>query len=219
MKIRALLAAGAVTALALASVRPSHSMGTKPEPPPSAPASSPPSAPGGADATTAAATTGARQDAERKYALAYEDLAKAKKDADSGNQKNAEKKYKKVLERVQDAVALDSTYAEAWNLVGYASRKLGDYDKSFVAYERCLTLKPDFAAAREYLGEAYLEKGELEKSREQLSWLVKANPESAESKALNEAITAYVAAHPEAAKPQAAPAQTDSTSTQTGLKN
>ena len=216
MKIRALLAAGAVTALALASVRPSHSMGTKPEPPPSAPSSSPPSVPGGTDAS-AASTSGARQEAERKYALAYEDLAKAKKDADSGNQKNAEKKYRKVLDRVQDAVALDSTYAEAWNLVGYASRKLGDYDKSFAAYQRCLTLKPDFAAAREYLGEAYLEKGELDKSREQLAWLVKANPESEESKALNAAITAYAAAHPEAAKP-AAPAATDSTSTQTGVK-
>src|SRR5262249_9122694 len=157
---------------------------TKPEPPPSPPSSA--SVPGSADAS-AAATSGARQEAERKYALAYEDLAKAKKDADSGNKKNAEKKYRKGLDRVQDAVALDSTYAEAWNLVGYASRKLGDYDKSFAAYQRCLTIKPDFLAAREYLGEAYLEKGQLEKSREQLSFLVKANPESEEAKALNEA--------------------------------
>ena len=210
MRARTLLALGAVTALAFASVRPGHSMGTKPDPPPSAPASSP-SVPGGTDASAAPAS-GARQDAERKYALAYEDLAKAKKDADSGNQKNAEKKYRKVLERVQDAVTLDSTYAEAWNLVGYASRKLGDYDKSFAAYERCLTIKPD------YLGEAYLEKGQLDKSREQLALLVKANPESEEAKALNGAITAYVAAHPEAAKAQAAPAATDSASTQTGIK-
>jgi tetratricopeptide (TPR) repeat protein len=216
MRARTLLAAGAATALVLASVRSGHSMGTKPEPPPSAPSSSP-SVPGGTDASAQAANP-ARQEAERKYALAYDDLAKAKKDADSGNKKNAEKKFRKVLERVQDAVALDSTYAEAWNLVGYASRKLGDYDKAFAAYDRCLTLKPDLLAAREYLGEAYLEKGQLDKSREQLSILVKANAEGEEAKALNEAITAYVAAHPDAAKAQAAPAATDSASTQTGVK-
>jgi tetratricopeptide (TPR) repeat protein len=207
-----------VATLAMFCSGTSFSMGTKPEPPPSPPSSSTPPGMSSSDASTAS-VSGARQEAERKYALAYEDLAKAKKDADSGNKKNADKKFRKVLERVEDAVALDSTYAEAWNLVGYASRKLGDYDKSFAAYDHCLALKPDFAAAHEYLGEAYLEKGNLEKSREQLAFLTKANPESEESKALNAAITTYVAAHPEAAKPAAAPAAADTASTQTGVKN
>ena len=103
--------------------------------------------------------------------------------------------------------------------MGYASRKLGDYDKSFNAYDKCLAIKPDLAAAHEYLGEAYLEKGQLDKSREQLAILVQANPESEESKALNTAIDSYVAAHPEAAKATTtAAAPADSYATQTGNK-
>lgn len=215
MRPRFLPGAAVAAALALASVRPSHSMGTKPEPPPTPPPSS------GMPAPTSSGTevSGARQDAERAYALAYEDLAKAKKDETAGNSKNAQKKYKKALERVENAVSLDPTYAEAWNLVGYASRKLGDYDKSFNAYDKCLAIKPDLAAAHEYLGEAYLEKGQLDKSREQLAILVQANPESEESKALNAAIDSYVAAHPEAAKATTtAAAPADSSATQTGNK-
>jgi len=211
MRLRILPAAAVAVALALASVRPSHSMGTKPEPPPT-----PPPSPGMPTPSTPPGTevSGARQDAERAYALAYEDLAKAKKDADAGKAKNAEKKYKKALDRVENAVSLDPNYAEAWNLVGYASRKLGDYDKSFNAYEKCLAIKPDLAAAHEYLGEAYLEKGQLDKSREQLAILVQANPESEEAKALNTAIEGYVAAHPAAKAATTAAAPADSSATQ-----
>jgi tetratricopeptide (TPR) repeat protein len=192
MRLRILPAAALAVALALASVRPSHSMGTKPDPTPTPPS------PGMPTPSTSSGTevSGARQEAERAYALAYDDLAKAKQDEASGNAKNAQKKYKKALERVENAVSLDSTYAEAWNLVGYASRKLGDYDKSFAAYDKCLAIKPDLMAAHEYLGEAYLEKGQLDKAHEQLAILVQANPESEESKALNAAISSYVAAHP-----------------------
>ena len=60
---------------------------------------------------------------------------------------------------------------EAWNLVGYTARKTGDYDKSFKAYQRCLDIKPDYAPAREYLGEAWLDKGEVKKAHDQLLWL------------------------------------------------
>jgi tetratricopeptide (TPR) repeat protein len=196
MRIRSLFATLAVGALAIALVRAGFAMGTEPPKPQPGGSASPPALPGG---TQAAAASGTRQEAERAYALAYEDLAKAKKDAESGNKKGAEKKYKKVLERVENAVYLDTTYHEAWNLVGYAARKLGNYEKAFAAYERCLAIKPDYAAAREYLGEAWLEKGDVKKSRLQLAILEKMNPGSDETKALRTAIDAYAAAHPEAA--------------------
>ena len=216
MRTRSLLASVVATVLALASAAPSRSMGTKPEPPPTAPTSSSPGEqPSGTEASSA---TGARQEAERAYALAYDDLAKAKKDADSGNKKNADKRYRKALERVENAVSLDSTYAEAWNLVGYAARRLGDYDKSFAAYGRCLALKPDLAAAREYLGEAWLVKGDLAKAREQLAWLEKANAQSEESKALRAAVDAWVAAHPQTARADSSTAGADTSATRAGNK-
>jgi cytochrome c-type biogenesis protein CcmH/NrfG len=34
---------------------------------------------------------------------------------------------------------------EAWNYIGYTSRKLGDLDKALAAYGEALRLKPDYA--------------------------------------------------------------------------
>jgi tetratricopeptide (TPR) repeat protein len=45
---------------------------------------------------------------------------------------------------------------EAWNYVGYTSRKLGDYDKALQAYDEALRLNPSYGEAIEYRGEAYL---------------------------------------------------------------
>ena len=40
------------------------------------------------------------------------------------------------------AVKLDPNMYEAWNYVGYTSRKLGNYDVALAAYERALSLHP-----------------------------------------------------------------------------
>src|SRR3989442_1315316 len=100
-----------------------------------------------------AGKTTPRQEAEESYALAYEDVGKAKKDLEGGKAKNAEKKFRRALERCEKAVLFDERYHEAWNLLGFTARKLGDYDKAFKAYDRCLSIKPDYAPASEYLGE------------------------------------------------------------------
>ena len=198
-----------VTGLALVAASALAAPGGAPDPPsqrPTDPTISP---------TGTAAATGARADAEKSYALAYEEIAKAKKHLEAGKDKNAQKMFKRALERVEGAVALDPTYHEAWNLLGYSARKLGDYDKAFMAYEKCLEIKGDYAPAREYLGEARLEKGDVAKAREQLVILERLNAESHETVALRGAIDKYVAAHPEAdktetAKMDAVPASTDS---------
>jgi tetratricopeptide (TPR) repeat protein len=45
---------------------------------------------------------------------------------------------------------------EAWNYLGYVNRKLGHYDEALAAYGKALTIKPGYADALEYRGEAYL---------------------------------------------------------------
>ncbi|NOT34847.1 MAG: tetratricopeptide repeat protein [Candidatus Eisenbacteria bacterium] len=131
-----------------------------------------------------------REEAERLYAQAYEEIARAKQDAADGKAKNSEKRYKRALEWGESAVSRDAAYHEAWNLVGFAARKLSDFDKSVAAYEKCLTLKPDYAPAREYLGEAWLEKGDAKKAREQLVLLERYKADG-EAKTLRTAIEAY----------------------------
>jgi tetratricopeptide (TPR) repeat protein len=54
------------------------------------------------------------------------------------------------------AVKLDPNMYEAWNYVGYTSRKLGNYDVALATYERALTLHPGYPEALEYRGEAFL---------------------------------------------------------------
>jgi tetratricopeptide (TPR) repeat protein len=114
-----------------------------------------------------------RQEAERWYGDAYNEIAKANQDLAGAKAKNAEKRFKKAMERGEKAVALDSVYYEAYNLIGYCARQLGLYDKSLAAYQKSLAIQPDYAPAREYLGELYVDMGDLDKAREQLAWLEK----------------------------------------------
>jgi tetratricopeptide (TPR) repeat protein len=146
-----------------------------------------------------------RKQAEHAYADAFEQIVKAKADAQDGKEKDAAKKFKRGLESAREAVRLDPKYHEAWNMIGFASRKLGDYDGALQAYATCLDLKPDYAPAREYLGEAYVELDQIDKARAQLVMLdhQQATEEAAQLKAK---IDAWDAAHPkkeEAAKPAA----------------
>lgn len=144
------------------------------------------------------ATSTARQDAERWYHDAFEDIEKAKSALADKKEKDAEKKFRRALERGEKATTLDSTYHEAWNLVGYASRKLKDYDRAVASYQRCLKLKPDYAPAREYLGEAYLEMGKIDLAREQLAAL-DPSTDLEEVQTLKAAIESWQKDHPDAA--------------------
>jgi tetratricopeptide (TPR) repeat protein len=53
-------------------------------------------------------------------------------------------------------------------MLGYAWRKLGDYDQSLAAYDTALTLNPRNRSALEYLGEAYLDLGRHDDARAML---------------------------------------------------
>jgi tetratricopeptide (TPR) repeat protein len=54
---------------------------------------------------------------------------------------------------------------EAWNYVGYTSRKLGEYDKALQAYDEALRLNPNYGEAIEYRGEAYLALNRIEDAK------------------------------------------------------
>lgn len=54
---------------------------------------------------------------------------------------------------------VDAGNADAWNLLGYANRKLGNLDEAAVAYATALTLNPAHLGALEYQGELFIETG------------------------------------------------------------
>ena len=62
----------------------------------------------------------------------------------------------------------DRNNPQVLNLIGYSTRKLGDVDKGIDYYHQALAIDPDYTKARQYLGEAYLQKGDVAKAKEQL---------------------------------------------------
>ena len=59
------------------------------------------------------------------------------------------------------------------NYIGYATRKLGRVDEALTYYQKALKLDPDYTVARAYLGEAFLETGEIDFTKQQLAEIEK----------------------------------------------
>ena len=77
------------------------------------------------------------------------------------------KDYTATLAELGD-LAEDTQQADVYNLLGFTLRKTGDFKTSLTYYTKALELQPDHKATREYLGELYVETGNLAKAKEQL---------------------------------------------------
>src|ERR1700751_4077723 len=64
--------------------------------------------------------------------------------------------YAAALPLLQQVVARDPQNADAYNLMGYATRKAGDANGSLRYYTTALQIDPKHLGAHEYIGEAYL---------------------------------------------------------------
>ncbi|PZM10627.1 hypothetical protein CPY51_22670 [Rhizobium tubonense] len=89
------------------------------------------------------------------------------------------KNYAGALEELR-GLAEDNQQADVYNLMGYTLRKTGDFKTSLTYYTKALELQPDHKAAREYLGELYVETGNMDKAKEQLSSLTQLCPSGCE---------------------------------------
>jgi cytochrome c-type biogenesis protein CcmH/NrfG len=91
------------------------------------------------------------------------------------------KDYAAALTELRD-IAEDTQQADVYNLLGFTLRKTGDFKTSLTYYTKALELQPDHKAAREYLGELYVETGNMEKAKEQLAVLAKLCPAGCEER-------------------------------------
>lgn len=83
-------------------------------------------------------------------------------------------RYLARSEQYDDAIrvlklAHDQSDPRVLNYLGYSNRKLGNMDEALGYYHAAISANPDFTLVREYLGEAYIQLGQLEKAREQLT--------------------------------------------------
>ncbi|WP_295135049.1 tetratricopeptide repeat protein [uncultured Reyranella sp.] len=79
--------------------------------------------------------------------------------------------YKGALPLLQQVVAKDPKNADAYNLMGFATRKSGDPNGSLQYYQQALSIDSRHIGAYEYLGEAYLMLGRLPEAEQQLARL------------------------------------------------
>lgn len=77
-----------------------------------------------------------------------------------------DKQYTKALELLR--TIKNQNQPRVLNYIGFSTRKLGDVDKGISYYHKALALDPDYVVAREYLGEGYLQKGDLAGAEGQL---------------------------------------------------
>lgn len=84
--------------------------------------------------------------------------------------------FTKARESFRKAVAADPEMKEGWNMLGYTSRRLGEYEESLKAYEKALALSPNYPEAIEYRAELYLLTGRLELTKEAYATLQKLEP-------------------------------------------
>jgi tetratricopeptide (TPR) repeat protein len=84
--------------------------------------------------------------------------------------------FRKARDNFRSAAAAEPKMKEAWNMVGYTSRRVGDYEESLAAYDKALALAPDYPEAIEYRAELFVMTGRFTQAREAYAVLQKSSP-------------------------------------------
>ena len=103
-------------------------------------------------------------------------------------------RYDEAIEILR--LAYDAKHPGVFNMLGYSHRKQGRLLVALGYYEEALRLDPNHVLTREYLGEAYLQMGDIVSARGQLLEIEKrAGRSSAEHVELSRHIAAWEAAN------------------------
>src|SRR6202045_225744 len=89
------------------------------------------------------------------------------------------KDYKAALAELTPMLATYQ-HADVYNLMGFSLRKTGDYKQAYTFYRKALDFDPDHKGALEYLGELYVETGQMDKAKENVVRLKQLCPSGCE---------------------------------------
>ena len=93
-------------------------------------------------------------------------------------------------------------HADVYNLMGFSLRKSGDPKQAYTFYRKALDFDPEHKGALEYLGELYVETGQVDKARENVLLLKKLCPGGCEELADLEQAIASASPRANAASPK-----------------
>ena len=93
-------------------------------------------------------------------------------------------KAKDYVAALADLNTLGNTvqHADVYNLIGFASRKSGDYKTAATFYAKALDFDANHAGALEYQGEMFVELGQIEKAKANLAKLAALCPTGCEER-------------------------------------
>ncbi len=83
------------------------------------------------------------------------------------------KDFKRAVSHLDRVAREEPKNADAFNLLGFSYRNLGNYRLALDHYDTALKLDPKHLGAHEYIGEAYLRMNNLTKAEEHLAILEK----------------------------------------------
>tara|TARA_B100000029_G_scaffold238120_1_gene235179 strand:- start:1433 stop:1900 length:468 start_codon:yes stop_codon:yes gene_type:complete len=98
-------------------------------------------------------------------------IKKAKKLEEKGKTEKAIKRYKKALEYLSKSNEKNPNQPDTLNYLGFALRKLGNFEEAEKYYLIGLNIKPDHNGINEYLGELYIQTNRIELAKERLEVL------------------------------------------------
>lgn len=88
--------------------------------------------------------------------------------------------YKQAVRTLNFLVEQESRNADAWNLLGYSYRKLGNLKSAEESYKKALLYNPEHKGALEYQGELLVELNDLAGARLNLEKLQQLCPDGCE---------------------------------------
>ena len=102
-------------------------------------------------------------------------------------------KHERAIKKLKKAIKEEPDNADIYNYLGFAHRKIGDYDNSKIYYEEALSIKPDHKLALEYQGELFLKLDDVQSAQSNLVKLKILCPEGCDELTdLDTAISKYL---------------------------
>jgi serine/threonine protein kinase/Flp pilus assembly protein TadD len=94
-----------------------------------------------------------------------------------GNHYFANERYAEAVPEFEKAVALDPNFGPAFNMLGYAHARMGNYDKAESAFKRYVAANPGDPNPVDSLAELFLTMGQLDKAESKYREALEARPD------------------------------------------
>ena len=88
-----------------------------------------------------------------------------------GKKAVAAQNWSEAIDQFTQATKDSPNDADAWNMLVYSYRMSGDIESAFANYQTALAIDPEHKDAHEYIGEAYLQIGDLAGAQKHLDML------------------------------------------------